>query len=119
MADPEEHDRDVDGRFAPKVNESVKTTRKKGKPRGRPFKKGEKRSPKAGRKKGTPNKATTAWKDFVRMAVEDPEQQEALLKRMMARPELLFRAAEHAVGKPKETVSMDVDAAISYKWGDE
>jgi hypothetical protein len=83
-------DRDADGRFAPKgskVDESRPKRRKTG-----------------GRKKGTPNKATRAWKEFVGSCADDVELQAALRERCLDRPDLLLRVAEHAVGKPKETV---------------
>jgi hypothetical protein len=59
-----------------------------------------------GRQKGTPNKATRAWKDFVAELVTDPDKQDTLARAIAERPELLFKAAEHAIGKPRQTVAM-------------
>ena len=58
--------------------------------RGR-FRKG--RSKTGGRRGGTPNRATRAWKEFVAELVNDPEQQQALAAAVKAHPELLFRAS--------------------------
>ncbi len=38
--------------------------------------------------------------------VNDPDQQEALRNAIKAHPELLFKAAEHAVGKPRQAVTV-------------
>jgi hypothetical protein len=88
--------------------------------RGR-FGKGSKKPPKSGRRKGTPNKATKAWKDFVKTLVTDPDQQQALAEAIRKRPELLFKAAEHAHGKPRQSVDVDqvTDNKIVYCWKDD
>ncbi len=65
--------------------------------RGR-FRKG--RSKTGGRRRGTPNRASRAWKDFVAEPVTNPDNQDKLARAISERPELLFKAAEHAVGKP-------------------
>jgi hypothetical protein len=63
-----------------------------------------------GRKKGEPNKASRAWKDFVTTLCDDLEVQEAAKKAIVeGRADLLFRAAEHAHGKPHQ--SMDISMA--------
>ena len=80
------------------------------------FVRGHKRLPRAGRKKGTPNKATKAWRDFVTALVTDPDQQEALADAIRQRPELLFKAAEHAHGKPRQTVDQEVSGPIEIRW---
>lgn len=72
--------------------------------RGR-FRKG--RSKTGGRRRGTPNRASRAWKDFVAELVNDPDQQQALADAIKAHPELLFKAAEHAVGKPRQSVELN------------
>jgi len=59
-----------------------------------------------GRPKGSQNKATRAWKDFVCSVAESKDQQEALRKACLDRPELLLKVAEHAVGKPTERVEV-------------
>ena len=70
------------------------------------FMKGSRRPPNAGRRRGTPNRATRAWKDFVAELVTDPDKQDTLARAIAERPELLFKAAEHAIGKPRQTVEM-------------
>jgi hypothetical protein len=59
-----------------------------------------------GRPKGSPNKATRAWKDFVAEVAASTDQQEALRRACLDRPELLLKVAEHAVGKPTERVEV-------------
>jgi len=90
-----DRERDVDGRYAPEVSK-VGAKKKGGRPKGYPKS--------GGRKKGTPNKASRAWKEFVISCADDTELQERLKERCMERPDLLLRVAEHAVGKPKETI---------------
>ncbi len=82
------------------------------------FRKG--RAKTGGRRQGTPNRATRAWKDFVSELVNDPAQQQALAEAIKAHPELLFKAAEHAVGKPRQAVEVnqDVAARVVYRWQD-
>jgi hypothetical protein len=70
------------------------------------FKNGAPRPENSGRRKGTPNKATRAWKDFVAELVTDPDNQDTLVSAIAERPELLFKAAEHAIGKPRQTVEV-------------
>jgi hypothetical protein len=48
-----------------------------------------------------------AWKELVKSVCEDPEAQEALRRACIERPELLFKAAEHAYGKPRITVDVN------------
>lgn len=67
-----------------------------------------------GRKRGTPNRATRAWKDFVAELVTDPAKQEQLERAISEHPELLFKAAEHAVGKPRQTV--EVASSDKFCW---
>jgi hypothetical protein len=116
---PEERERDVDGRYAPEDTAGVKVTRNKPKRgRGRPFVKGQKRPPGAGRKKGTPNKVTKAWKVFCLEMSEDPEIHEALRQRILQRAELMLRVAEHAVGRPRETQELEHSGEITIRWED-
>jgi hypothetical protein len=68
----------------------------------------------SGRKRGTPNKATRAWRDFVGELVTDPDNQDTLARAIAERPELLFKAAEHAVGKPRQ--SLEVTSGGSWTW---
>ena len=46
--------------------------------------------------------------------VNDPEQQQALANAIKAHPELLFKAAEHAVGKPRQT--LEVASSDKFTW---
>jgi hypothetical protein len=77
--------------------------------RGR-FLKGRPKS--GGRRRGTPNRATRAWRDFVAELVTNPENQDKLADAICERPELLFKAAEHAVGRPRQTL----EVASSEQW---
>ena len=98
------------GQFAPK---EAKPKRKV----GRPFVKGD---PRCGRPKGTPNKATTALKEFLRQLVDDPVVQAGIRDRI-ARGDTpgFFRAVEHVLGKPKETVDSNLTGELTLKWQDE
>jgi hypothetical protein len=60
----------------------------------------------SGRKAGTPNKASLPWKSLVTSICESPEHQEALSRACAERPDLMFKAAEHAFGKPTENVKV-------------
>jgi hypothetical protein len=59
-----------------------------------------------GRPKGSQNKATRAWKDFVTEVASSEDQQEALRRACLKQPALLLKVAEHAVGKPTERVEV-------------
>jgi len=104
----EEKERDPDGRFAPEDKEGTK----KRKPRGRPFPKGHH----VGRPKGSKNKSTLEWKQFALTMSNDPDVQEALKARILDRPELLLRLAEHAFGRPKETQDVEHSGEIGFRW---
>ena len=78
------------------------------------FTKGSRRPPNAGRRRGTPNRATRAWKDFVAEVASDPENQERLVDAICQRPELLLKVAEHAVGRPRQTV--EVASSERFIW---
>lgn len=66
-----------------------------------------------GRPKGSLNKATVAWKKFVTDLCDDPRVQRAAKKSILeGKTELLFRAAEHAHGKPRETVDLSVKGQL-------
>lgn len=87
---------------------------KRGKPRGRPFKKGHPKV--AGRQKGTPNKATRKVKEFLAALVDNVGVQEAVEGRILKGDAVaFFRALEHVVGKPKETVEFDVTLRIGER----
>lgn len=62
-----------------------------------------------GRQKGTPNKATVSWKQFVTDLCEDPAVQKSTKESILnGRTDLVFKAAEHAFGKPRETVDLSI-----------
>jgi hypothetical protein len=44
---------------------------------------------------------------LLREIVADPDAQEALRRACIERPELLFRAAEHAFGKPRRALEVN------------
>jgi hypothetical protein len=74
------------------------------------------RSKTGGRRKGTPNKATRAWKDCMAELVIDPGLQQALVETIRARPELLFKAAEHAYGKPRQALEVNQGELRFIQW---
>lgn len=67
-----------------------------------------------GRRRGTPNRASRAWKDFVAELVTDPENQDKLARAVCDRPELLLKVAEHAVGRPRQT--LEVTSSERFIW---
>lgn len=78
----------------------------KGKPRGKPFRAGERR---AGRKKGVPNKATVEVKEASRLLVEDPSYRVNLQSRLRdgtAAPAVEAMLWHYAYGKPVDKVEM-------------
>lgn len=68
--------------------------------RGR-FRKG--RAKTGGRRRGTPNKTTRAWKDFVAELVNDPEQQQALANAIKAHPSCSSRRQSTPWASPIRT----------------
>lgn len=83
--------------------------------RGR-FRRG--RAKTGGRRKGTPNRATRAWKDFVTELVTDPQAQAKLRRHVLEHPELLLKVAEHAVGKPRQTLDVKQGELRMIQWPD-
>ena len=71
-----------------------------------------------GRPKGSKNKASREWKDLVRSICSDPEAQETLRRACIERPELMFKAAEHAYGKPHQSQSIDLKNLQMIDWPD-
>ena len=55
-----------------------------------------------GRQKGSTNKASLPWKELVTSICESPLHQAKLREATLDRPDLIFKAAEHAFGKPTE-----------------
>lgn len=83
-------------------------TRKKAKPRGKPFEPGHKRV--GGRKKGTPNKVTKEAREAASRIVDDPEYRENLLLRAKAgrlAPAVETMLWHYAKGKPVERVEIE------------
>lgn len=97
-------DRVADGRFATKVVEN-----------GGRFRSGHGKL--GGRRKGTPNKVTRAFKEWVALLISKVEVQDAIEERIKKGDAVaFFRAAEHAVGKPKETAELSHSGLITFKW---
>ena len=91
--------------------------KKRGKPRGKPFQKGQSGNPN-GRPKGAKNKATRAWKEFVQLVSEDEECQQTAIDAIKGgKVEYLFKAAEHAVGKPTYRVELTGELKM-FQWPD-
>lgn len=68
-----------------------------------------------GRKKGVPNKLTRKVKEFLEALVDDVETQDAVQERIRKGDAVaFFRALEHVVGKPKETIDANVTA--EFRW---
>ncbi len=87
-----------------------KLVKKVGRPKG---------SPKTGgRKKGTPNKVTTAAREAAALIVDDPTYREKLLAAAQARelpPAVETMLWHYAKGKPKET--FDHSGEFRLRWG--
>ena len=73
----------------------------------------------AGRKKGTPNRATRAIKEFLAQLVEDVGVQDAVRERILASEVgAFFRAIDHVIGKPRETIDATQAGNITISWKD-
>jgi hypothetical protein len=77
--------------------------------RGR-FRKG--RAKTGGRCRGTPNRASRAWREFADALANDFDAQERLRARVLEQPELLLKIAEHAFGKPRQSLAV----SASKEW---
>lgn len=76
------------------------------------------RHPKAGRKKGTPNKVTRKVKEFLAALVDKAEVQDAVEERIVNGDAVaFFRALEHVIGKPKESATVEHGGTIRVEWG--
>ena len=53
-----------------------------------------------------PNHANRTWKDLVKGICENPEHQAKLQAACLDRPDLMFKAAEFAFGKPVQAVEL-------------
>lgn len=103
-----------DGKFARKEVSAVEVT-KGNTARGR-FKKGEPRPANAGRKKGTPNKVTRDYKEFLAALVNDADVQEGIKARIERGDTVgFFRALEHVAGKPVERHEVSVNGNLDVR----
>jgi hypothetical protein len=85
--------------------------------RGR-FRKG--RAKTGGRRKGTPNRATRAVKDFLSEILNRADIQDAIQKRILnGDTSAFFKAVEIVHGKPRQALEVNQDIAakvVVYKW---
>jgi hypothetical protein len=65
-----------------------------------------------GRRRGTPNRVSRAWKEFADALANDFDAQERLRARVLEQPELLLKIAEHAFGRPRQSVAV----SASKEW---
>jgi hypothetical protein len=85
--------------------------------RGKPFPKGHPK--RGGRKKGTPNKVTRAVKQFLAELIDDPQVQARLRRRIMEGDTgAFFRAVEHVIGKPRQSVEQQLSGPLEIRWKD-
>jgi hypothetical protein len=75
------------------------------------FAKGHPKLPNSGRRKGTPNKATRAVKDFLRDCANNPDVQDAfeaqLVRGGRGAMQAFLGVAAFVIGKPKEQVAVE------------
>ncbi len=67
--------------------------------------------------KGTTNRVGKPWKELVASICESPAHQDKLAEACLERPDLMFKAAEHAFGKPTETVKVQGEFRM-IEWPD-
>jgi hypothetical protein len=80
------------------------------------FAPGHSRLPKAGRTKGTSNKTTRAIKEFLAALADDAEVQGAVRERIVSGDAVaFFRAVDHVLGKPKESVELTANVDIAAR----
>ena len=85
------------------------------------FTRGSTRPPNAGRRRGTPNRATRAVKVFLSEILDRADVQDAIRERILAGDtSAFFKAVEIVHGKPRQAleVKQDVAAQVVYKWQD-
>jgi hypothetical protein len=86
-------------------------------PRGRPFPKGGQKPPGSGRKKGTPNRVTSAVKVFLAELVDDPQVQAAVRRRIVkGDTTAFFRALDQVIGRAKESVDQRISGPLEIRW---
>lgn len=84
------------------------------------FKPGDPKPPSSGRKKGTPNKDRQVWVEFCTALVDRPDAQQKLQDYVLnERPDLLFKAAEFAYGKPTQFIRATVEGGYVLPKGDD
>ena len=84
------------------------------------FAPGGARPAKSGRAKGTQNRTTRAIKEFLAALAEDVAIQDAVRERILAGDAVVFfRAVDHVLGRPKESVDVtgNVDIAALLEAG--
>ena len=82
------------------------------------FQKG--RSKTGGRRRGTPNKATRAAKEFLAEIINQVDVQDAIEERIKkGDTAAFFRAVEHVIGKPRQAVELAQDGPITVCWAGE
>jgi len=83
------------------------------------FRKG--RAKTGGRRRGTPNRATRAVKEFLSEILDRADVQDAIRQRILAGDtSAFFKAIEIVHGKPRQAleVRQDLAAQVVYKWQD-
>ena len=94
------------------------TASKRDETRGQ-FRKG--RAKTGGRRRGTPNRATRAVKEFLSEILDRADVQDAVRERILAGDTSAFlKAVEIVHGKPRQAleVRQDLAAQVVYKWQD-
>ena len=82
------------------------------------FQKG--RSKTGGRRRGTPNKATRAAKEFLAEIINRVDVQDAIEERIKkGDTAAFFRAVEHVIGKPRQAVELNHDTEVVFRWAGE
>jgi hypothetical protein len=94
-----------------------KVTSKVDADRGR-FRKG--RAKTGGRRRGTPNRATRAAKEFLADIVNRTDVQDAIRQRILkGDTAAFFKAVEHVIGKPRQSVDVAQTGPITLRWRSE
>ena len=73
-----------------------------------------------GRRKGTPNRATKAVKEFLSDLLERPDVQDAIRDRILrGDTTAFFKAVEIVHGKPRQALEVNQDSHVVFKWLDD
>jgi len=84
--------------------------------RGR-FRKGRPKT--GGRRRGTPNRATRAVKEFLAEILDRADVQDAIRQRILkGDTAAFFKAVEHVIGKPRQAMEFNQDAEVVFRWQD-